>query len=105
MSEKTREDEWFQKFEQEMIRDAKRRRDQDSAAQRSEEAEKRKALHWMKCPKCGGDMETMSLEGIGIDKCSSCEGLFFDRGELDEILLKKSEERRGIFRRLSGLIS
>ena len=104
MSEKAREDEWFQKFEQEMIRDAKRRRELAAAAQQTEEAERLKALHWMKCPKCGRDMQTLALEGLTVDKCTGCEGLFFDRGELDDLLLKKAEERRGIFRRLSGLI-
>lgn len=104
MSEKAREDEWFQKFEQEMIRDAKRKRELATAAAQSEEAEKLKTLHWMKCPKCGHDMQSMTLEGISIDKCSACEGLFFDRGELEDVMLKKQEERRGIFRRLSGLV-
>ena len=31
------------------------------------------------------------------------EGLFFDKGEMDTLLLKRSEERRGFFRSLTGL--
>lgn len=59
----------------------------------------------MKCLKCGMELKELDLEGIVVDKCGSCEGVFFDRGELDELLLKKSEERKGIFRKLAGLIS
>jgi len=105
MSTKTREDEWFQNFEQEMIRDAKRRRKQVAKAALSKEAEELRELHFMHCPKCGSTLNSLDLEGITVDKCPQCEGIFFDRGELDELLLKKAEERRGVFRRLAGLLS
>ncbi|MFN7971904.1 MAG: zf-TFIIB domain-containing protein [Acidobacteriota bacterium] len=104
MSEKTREDEWFQKFEQELIRDARRKREQDAARAQTEEDEKLKALHFMRCPKCGAQMAALDLEGVSVDKCSRCEGIFFDRGELDELLLKHKDEQKGIFRRLAGLV-
>ena len=105
MSERSREDEWFQKFEEELIRDARRKREASLDQARSEEAAKLKELHWMRCPKCGHEMATLTLEGLCVDKCTVCEGIFFDRGELDELLLKRSHERRGIFRKLAGLIS
>lgn len=105
MTDRTREDEWFQKFEQEMIRDARRKREQAISADADEEAEKARQLHWMRCPKCGQELTPQDLQGITVDRCSRCEGIFFDRGELDELLFKKAEDRRGVFRRLAGLIS
>lgn len=104
MSERKSEDEWFQKFEEEMIRDARRRRELETAQKRTEEDARLKEQHWMKCPKCGHDMAALQLEAITVDKCSHCEGVFFDRGELDDLLLHKSEARKGIFRRLAGLV-
>ena len=45
-----------------------------------------KEMHWMKCPKCGGQMEEVALEGIMIDKCTECQGIYFDNGELEALL-------------------
>lgn len=38
----------------------------------------------MKCPKCGGDSlrDFGQVEGVEIDFCSSCKGIWFDAGEL-----------------------
>ena len=36
----------------------------------------------MQCPKCYGEMDTISSDGanaIRIDRCSKCEGLYFDQ--------------------------
>lgn len=45
-----------------------------------------KEIHWMRCPKCGGQMEETSLEGIMIDKCVDCKGIYFDHGELEVLI-------------------
>jgi Zn-finger nucleic acid-binding protein len=47
-------------------------------------------------------MGVESISGIEVEKCSSCEGIFFDRGELEQLLVKHDSERRGFFRRLLG---
>ena len=41
-----------------------------------------------------------SLEGVRVDRCSHCEGIYFDAGELDQVLMKKEEDRKGFFRKL-----
>ena len=33
----------------------------------------------MECPKCYGDMETVLEEGVTIDRCRNCHGLYFDQ--------------------------
>ncbi len=45
-------------------------------------------------------MKEEDLQGVQIDRCSFCEGIFFDAGELDQIFLKREDERRGFFRKL-----
>jgi Zn-finger nucleic acid-binding protein len=47
-------------------------------------------------------MQTQSIEGVEVEKCPQCEGIFFDRGELETLLLKHDAHRRGFFRRLLG---
>jgi len=53
-----------------------------------DEAEKKrlKELHFMCCPKCGETMNEIELNGIKIDKCFSCGGVYFDNGELEELI-------------------
>ena len=43
----------------------------------------------MKCPKCGMQLEEITVAGICIDKCFSCDGLWLDQGELDLIRSKE----------------
>ncbi|HJM82099.1 MAG TPA: zf-TFIIB domain-containing protein [Nitrospinota bacterium] len=45
-----------------------------------------KQLHYMRCPKCGMQLIELAYDQIKIDKCSSCEGIWLDAGELDEIM-------------------
>ncbi len=35
----------------------------------------------MKCPKCQSDMEPMEFEGVEVDRCKNCKGIWFDVGE------------------------
>lgn len=46
---------------------------------------KLKELHFMKCPKCGMDLVEIDYKKIKIDKCSACEGIWLDAGELDAV--------------------
>lgn len=54
------------------------------------ECDKLKELHYMCCPKCGHTMVEVELEGIKVDKCTCCKGIYFDDGELEQILEKQS---------------
>jgi Zn-finger nucleic acid-binding protein len=53
-----------------------------------EEKERLKKLHHMKCCKCGMEMISLDFKGITVDRCSGCEGLYLDKGELEAILKK-----------------
>jgi len=37
------------------------------------------------CPKCGSDMRAYERNGVTIDQCSGCRGIFLDRGELERL--------------------
>ncbi len=39
----------------------------------------------MKCPKCQIDLSISDRQGIEIDFCPQCRGVWLDRGELDKI--------------------
>ena len=78
------------------------------------------------CPRCGGLMDIEAAEGVEVDVCLSCNGVWLDCKELEKLkemskgdfevdTLAKAEERweemvqkekqsalLGIFRRLSG---
>jgi Zn-finger nucleic acid-binding protein len=40
----------------------------------------------MKCPKCHADLMISDRQGIEIDFCAQCRGVWLDRGELDKII-------------------
>ncbi|OGP76531.1 MAG: hypothetical protein A2V86_05025 [Deltaproteobacteria bacterium RBG_16_49_23] len=50
-----------------------------------EEKEKLKVLHYKKCPKCGMDLIEIDYKNIKVDKCSGCEGIWLDPGELEAV--------------------
>ncbi|MDP2279977.1 MAG: zf-TFIIB domain-containing protein [Nitrospirota bacterium] len=52
---------------------------------KAEEKNKLKELHYMRCPKCGMEMIEIDYKGIKIDKCSECEGIWLDAGELEAV--------------------
>jgi Zn-finger nucleic acid-binding protein len=46
----------------------------------------------MKCPKCGAAMETVDFEGIEVDRCTGCRGLFFDAREAEKLKARPGSE-------------
>ncbi|OGP56279.1 MAG: hypothetical protein A2Y65_03975 [Deltaproteobacteria bacterium RBG_13_52_11] len=50
-----------------------------------EEKKKLKDLHFMRCPKCGMELIEIDYRSIKIDKCSECEGIWLDAGEIETV--------------------
>jgi len=44
-----------------------------------------KQAHYMKCPKCGNELQTVKHAGVEIDKCFHCGVTVLDAGELEKI--------------------
>ena len=77
-----KEEEYFvrQEFEK------RKKTEQEKLARINEEKKKQlKELHYMRCPKCGHNLIEIDYKGIMVDKCSNCEGLWLDAGELEQI--------------------
>ena len=83
MKPSEREEEYFAR---EMF-EKKQKVEQEKQKQLAE-AERRKAkeLHYMKCPKCGMNLVEIDYKSIKVDRCSACEGLWLDSGELVQII-------------------
>jgi Zn-finger nucleic acid-binding protein len=44
--------------------------------------------HSIECPKCGHGMEEITYGEVAIDRCTNCQGLWFDTGEADVLKAK-----------------
>lgn len=76
------EDEYFAR------RDAELLRQQREAARKSAVDLERKT-HYMKCPKCGYDLISGDWDGIQIEQCTNCHGVWCDADEVDKVLKRK----------------
>lgn len=83
------EDEYFAREEIEKKRKLALKQAEELEAKQKREL---KALHFMKCPKCGMDLHSLQKGTIEIDTCFNCHGVWLDAGEL-EGLLKQGEAK------------
>lgn len=85
----TKEDEYFLKQEMERLRKAEEEKAERESA---EEKQRLKELHWMRCPKCGHDLLEEAHQGILIDRCAVCHGIWLDPGELEQLIGQTKKE-------------
>ena len=83
------ENEYFHRKEQELIEKMKAH----LAVERAQPTE-------MQCPKCDGNLMEANYEKIKIDVCNKCHGVWFDAGELAQVIDK--DKQGGWFGRLFG---
>ncbi|MGW4566407.1 TFIIB-type zinc ribbon-containing protein [Streptomyces sp. NPDC004561] len=50
----------------------------------------------MHCPKCHAPMHTYNRNGIQIEQCSGCRGIFLDYGELEALTQLESQWSRPV---------
>lgn len=77
-----REAEYFARME---FEDKKKIEDKKYKRLAEEEKKKLQALHFMKCPKCGMELIEIDYREIKIDKCSECDGVWLDAGEMAQV--------------------
>ncbi len=77
-----KEEEYFARLEFE-----RKKKIEEEKHRRLAEAERArlKELHFMRCPKCGMELIAVNYKGIEVDKCSECEGVWLDAGELEAV--------------------
>ena len=92
-----REDEYFLKLEAEKIKKMRasldNKREEDSK-------QKRKETHWMKCPKCGSDLQEINYQNVMVDTCAECKGIWLDHGELELLAKGEAQVTKGFLSRL-----
>jgi len=77
------EEEYFARIEYERRKKVEREK-QEALAEKERETLRR--LHRMKCPKCGMDLIEVDYKSIKVDRCSGCEGVWLDPGELEAVV-------------------
>jgi uncharacterized protein len=89
--EKSLEEEYFRRKEQELI--------ELQRAKRAEEEQRNQATaSAVHCPKCDGTLVEITHEGVQIDRCDKCNGVWLDAGELER--LTSQEEQHGWLSRM-----
>jgi uncharacterized protein len=59
----------------------------------------------MKCPVCDVPLSISSREGVEIDFCPQCRGVWLDRGELDKVIAPAVAEAIDVRRRYRDLLA
>lgn len=77
------EEEYFARREFERRRQAL---SEQASATAEEERLRILAVARGRCPKCGAALVSVPYRGVELDKCSRCEGVWLDVGELDHVL-------------------
>jgi hypothetical protein len=78
-----KEEEFIKRQELEKI---KKLREQCAEETAEKEKKELKELHWMRCPKCGMELDEVEFKKVVVDACFCCGGMFLDHGEIDKIL-------------------
>lgn len=93
-----KEEEYFARAEYERKKKIEEEKRQNLAG---DDKSKAKELHWMKCPKCGMNLVEIDYKNIKLDKCSACEGVWLDAGELEQV----ARFEKGALEKLFGVFS
>jgi uncharacterized protein len=87
---KALEEEYFRRKEREAIEKLR-------AKMTAEEQEKAAAEAALQCPRCDGQLKAVMFEGVEIDACDKCGGVWLDANELQALTQR---DERGWFGRM-----
>lgn len=89
---KAQEEEYFRRKEQEAIE-----------KQRAKRAAEEAAASALRCPKCQGALAEITHEDVQVDRCTQCNGVWLDAGELERLTAREEGGFFGrFFRSISG---
>lgn len=88
------EDEYFKKLDQELLK-------QQRAQREAEAADVARSQFYMRCPKDGGALHERDMDGVKVDVCTTCNGVWLDAGELDTL---RARDHSGVGRFLSNIL-
>jgi uncharacterized protein len=87
------EDEYFVKLDADLMKQRRAELDEQRAKQE-------RASHYMKCPKCGGNLAERPMGHVKVDVCADCGGMWLDAGELE---LVRDTHKSGVSRFVEDL--
>ena len=90
------EDEYFVKLDADLIKAQRAKLD-------AERLKAERATHYMRCPKCGGELKEIEHHHMKIDRCQDCGGVWLDKGEMEMIEHVDQSRIRGFVRSKFGL--
>jgi uncharacterized protein with PIN domain len=90
------EDEYFVKRDAELIKEQRARLD-------AERAKQERMSHFMRCPKCGGQLVELEYHHMKIDRCQDCGGIWLDKGEMEMLEHVDQSNVRSFVRTMFGL--
>jgi uncharacterized protein len=90
------EDEYFVKLDADLIKAQRAKLD-------AERAKTERASHFMRCPKCGGQLEEVEYHHMKIDRCQDCGGIWLDMGEMEMLEHVDQSNVRSFVRTMFGL--
>jgi hypothetical protein len=95
-----KEEEYFKQKELELLKKFEKERE---AYRQAEEKERIQKLHYMKCPKCYGDLKEENYKNkVNIDKCQQCGGVWLDCGELETLAAHEEGFLSGFLKHLTS---
>src|SRR5882724_2505062 len=80
--ERAEEDLYFAKRDRELLEKLKKEKQVDAGAPQPTLG---------LCPKCGAPLAERKIDGVSVDECGSCGGVWLDRGEI-QILAGRDKE-------------
>jgi len=93
------EEEYFARIEFERRKKIEREKQQKLA---EEERKRLRDLHYLKCPKCGMDLIEVDYKSVKVDKCSGCDGVWLDAGEIEAVAKMEKSVAGRIFGLFTG---
>lgn len=85
-----KEEEYFLRLESQRL---KQLADERVKELKKKERDELKNLHWMHCPKCGQQLETITIKAVEVDRCFHCNGIWLDEGELEKLATTEAKKK------------
>lgn len=83
--EKSLEEEYFRRKERELIERLRAKRAEEEGQQEAQKPA-------INCPKCDGILVEITHEGVLIDRCDKCNGVWLDAGELERLTSQDEDQ-------------
>ena len=90
-AERGREDQYFAERDRQLIEESRRGKGGETEAVMKQAAQ-------MRCPKCGTRLQQRMVDGVSVDECPSCHGMWLDAGELETLGRREREDQGWIAR-------